>query len=80
MAQMIMGVIYNFIKEMEGYEMKTSYANRGMALEELLEYTNVSYLNRSMAVVHKRSTPIRITKIHGTKIGGYLEKVSTVDY
>lgn len=60
--------------------MSISYANRGMGLEQLLEFTNETYLRRGMAVVHKRATPIHIKKVHGSKVEGFFDKASTVDY
>lgn len=42
--------------------MATTHANRGRALEELLEYSNTQYRNRGFATVHKVPTawlPIR---------------------
>ncbi len=60
--------------------MSIPYANRGMGLEQMLEFTNESYLRRGMAVVYKRATPVRILKVHGSKVEGFLEKTSTVDY
>ena len=58
-----------------------SQANRGMALENLLNYTNEVYLQKGVAVVHKRPTPVKITQTKGTRIlSGFLESKSTVDY
>ncbi|MFB5193161.1 Holliday junction resolvase RecU [Alicyclobacillus fastidiosus] len=58
-----------------------SYANRGMALENLIETTNQTYLNRGWAVVHKRPTPVKILRTIGTSIvSAHLEAPSTVDF
>lgn len=57
------------------------YANRGMALEAMIEQSNEVYLKRGMAVVHKRPTPVKIERVlKGGKVQGFLEKPSTVDY
>ena len=58
----------------------SNYANRGMGLEALITYTNEVYLTRHMAVVHKRPTPVKILQTRGSKVNGYLEAASTVDY
>ena len=58
----------------------SSHANRGMALEELINYSNEVYRNKHMAVVYKRPTPVKILHTRGTKVDGYLEAASTVDY
>lgn len=58
-----------------------SYGNRGMALEQLINYTNRIYYQRGMAVINKRPTPVKIVKTKGTRVlSAYLEAPSTVDY
>lgn len=55
--------------------------NRGAAFENLLNYTNESYENRDLAVINKRSTPVKVTRSKGTKVlAGFFEAKSTVDY
>lgn len=55
--------------------------NRGAAFENLLNYTNESYENRELAVINKRSTPVKVTRSKGTKVlAGFFEAKSTVDY
>lgn len=60
---------------------KSSFANRGMAFEQLLDYTNRLYENQGVAVINKRPTPVKILG-RNTRgmVNGYLEKPSTVDY
>lgn len=60
---------------------KSSFANRGMAFEQMLDYTNRMYENAGIAVINKRPTPVKILG-QNTKgmINGFLEKPSTVDY
>lgn len=41
----------------------TTYANRGMALEEDLNVTNEYYRENDIAVIHKKPTPIVIYKV-----------------
>lgn len=59
----------------------TPYANRGMAFEQLLDFTNRMYEQQGIALITKRPTPVKIlgTNRNGM-IHGYLEKPSTVDY
>lgn len=65
---------------------KISHANRGMGLEEDLNESNAFYLDRNIAVVHKRPTSITIKKVEYpnqkyTKIiDGYFNTPSTTDY
>lgn len=58
-----------------------TWANRGMGLEMLLNYTNQVYLQKDLAVVNKRPTPVKIVKTKGTRVlSAFLEAPSTVDY
>ncbi|MFC4768722.1 Holliday junction resolvase RecU [Effusibacillus consociatus] len=58
-----------------------SQANRGMGLENLIEYTNTVYRQKRWAVVNKRPTPVKILRTHRNgRVEGHLEKASTVDY
>jgi recombination protein U len=55
---------------------------RGMAFENLLEYTNTIYANKGKAVISKRATPMKIiskTRMPGQHICVF-DKKSTVDY
>ncbi len=61
-----------------------SSANRGMALEKLINAANDYYLMHDIALFTKRPTPINVVKIdykRGAKItDAYFEKQSTTDY
>ena len=62
-----------------------SYANRGMALESLLNETNEYYNEKDMALIFKKPTPIGISEAvytnHGRIIkNGYFKAQSTLDY
>lgn len=60
---------------------KTPMGNRGAAFEMLLQFTNDYYKLKGLAVIEKRSTPVKVTKSSGTRVlAGYYEKKSTVDY
>lgn len=55
--------------------------NLGAAFENLINYTNESYEHRGVAVINKRSTPVKVTRSKGTKVlAGFFEAKSTVDY
>ena len=62
-----------------------SYANRGMALESLLNETNEYYNEKDMALIFKKPTPIGISEAVYTRHGriiknGYFKAQSTLDY
>lgn len=38
----------------------TSYANRGMWLENIINDTNTYYINKDIAIVYKKPTPIKV--------------------
>jgi recombination protein U len=62
------------------------YANRGMTLEEDLNYTNAYYLSQGIAVIHKKPTPLQIVKVDYPKRSAavikeaYFKQASTTDY
>ena len=49
------------IKNKEVKKVKT-YGNRGMTLEDDLNLTNNYYLENNIAIIHKKPTPIQVTK------------------
>lgn len=58
---------------------------RGMDLEELINISNIYYLDNDMAVIHKKPTPIAIVDAsfdsHGRVITkAYFKEPSTLDY
>ena len=61
-----------------------SSANRGMNLEEDINISNQYYIDKDIAVITKRPTPINVVKVdysRGAKItDAYFEKQSTTDY
>lgn len=58
-----------------------STGNRGMALETLINHANAQYMEKGIAVVNKRPTPVKIMRTQGTRItAAVLESKSTVDY
>ena len=57
-----MRVNYPGLKK-EYIKIKQSYANRGMDLENLLNETNQYYLEKDIAVIYKKPTPIGINKV-----------------
>lgn len=64
----------------------TSMTNRGMELENDINYTNEYYLNINKAVIHKKPTPIQIVNVNYPKRSaaviteGYFKQPSTTDY
>ncbi len=63
-----------------------SYGNRGMGLENDIEISNNYYLQKNIAVVHKKPTPITIAKVdYPSRLEavikeGYFRTPSTTDY
>lgn len=70
----------NLLKE------KVSYKNRGMFLENLINLSNEYYINKDIAIIYKKPTPIKILDVcYGntkSKIinKAVFEKPSTLDY
>jgi len=64
----------------------SSHANRGMDLENDINITNNYYLDKDIAVIHKKPTPIRVNKVIYPSINksliteAFYEKQSTTDY
>lgn len=65
---------------------KESYSNRGMTLEEDLNETNEYYLEREIAVIHKKPTPVQIVQVDYPRRSAavikeaYFKQASTTDY
>lgn len=65
---------------------KTNYTNRGMTLEEDINITNEYYLNKNLAIIHKKPTPVQIVNVHYPKRSAaviteaYFKQASTTDY
>lgn len=58
-----------------------NFGNRGMSLESDLNDTNTYYLEKDIAVIYKKPTPIGIVKTSGVKIiEAYFKQPSTTDY
>ena len=63
----------------------TSYGNRGMSLEEDINVTNKYYVDKGIAFIYKKPTPIQVTKMD-YKNGGviikeaFFKEPSTTDY
>ncbi|MBS4769795.1 Holliday junction resolvase RecU [Carnobacteriaceae bacterium zg-ZUI240] len=62
------------------------YANRGMGFEEQINQSNLYYLQKGIAVIHKKPTPIQIVKVDYPKRTAamikeaYFRQASTTDY
>lgn len=63
-----------------------TFANRGMRFEEAINESNEYYLNKQVAVIHKKPTPIQIVKVDYPKRSAatikeaYFKEASTTDY
>ena len=61
----------------------SSFANRGMGLENDINETNKYYIDYDIALIYKKPTPIRITKTNYQNmriVDGFFETTSTLDY
>lgn len=61
----------------------STYANRGMSLENDINDTNKYYLTYDIALIYKKPTPIRVTKTNYNNMrisDGFFEGQSTLDY
>ena len=71
-------------KRKSSKELSISAANRGMNLEDDINRSNEYYLNKDIALITKRPTPINIVKVDYSKgakiVDAYFEKQSTTDY
>ncbi|MCY8541880.1 Holliday junction resolvase RecU [Bacillus haynesii] len=65
---------------------KPAYSNRGMTLEDDLNETNMYYQSHSIAVIHKKPTPVQIVQVDYPKRSAavikeaYFKQSSTTDY
>lgn len=61
-------------------------ANLGMILEEMINESNIFYLDQNRAVIHKKPTPVQIVKVsypnreHAVITEAYYKTPSTTDY
>lgn len=65
------------------YQKKINYGNRGMDLEHLINITNDKYIEKDIAIIYKKPTPIGIVKYnYDTKriTEAYYQSQSTLDY
>lgn len=64
----------------------TNFANRGMNFENAINDSNIYYLSRDIAVIHKKPTPIQVVKVDYPKRSkakiteAYYRHASTTDY
>ena len=67
------------------YKKLVTHSNRGMGLEDLINQSNIYYLEENIAVIYKKPTPITIVDAsydsHGRVITkAYFKEPSTLDY
>jgi recombination protein U len=76
----------NGIKKKKNQPIPIKYDNRGMNLEEEINISNNFYLEKNIAIIYKKPTPIRIVKVdYSTNRKpiikeAFFEKPSTTDY
>lgn len=65
------------------YIKKVNYGNRGMDLENLISIMNEYYIEKNIAVIYKKPTPIQVVKYDYEKkriSDAYYKNASTLDY
>ncbi len=73
-------------KQESNLKNSTSFANRGMTFEEHINQSNEYYLQRNLAVIHKKPTPVQIVKVDYPSRSAavikeaYFSQASTTDY
>jgi len=75
------GIKHNEVKNKE----IINYGNRGMNLEEDINITNKYYVDKKIAFIYKKPTPIQVTKIDYSNKGmiikeAFFKEPSTTDY
>jgi len=74
------------IRSTTSNEKIATYGNRGMDLEKEINETNQYYLEKDIAVIYKKPTPIKVVKMANTKTQqgiikeAFFEMPSTTDY
>ena len=69
----------------KNYTKLTTYSNRGMDLEYLIEQANEYYIDNDIAYIYKKPTPIGVTKVTYSSKGkriqdGFYKTPSTLDF
>ena len=69
----------------KNYAKVTSYSNRGMDLEYLIEQANEYYIENDIAYIYKKPTPIGVVKVSYSNKGkriqdGFYKTPSTLDF
>ena len=70
-------------KKIVNTKVNISYKNRGMNLEDDLNNTNSYYIEKGIAYIYKKPTPIKLVKVDykkGKIEEAYFESPSTTDY
>lgn len=65
------------------YKKNVNYGNRGMDLEHLINIANENYIEKDIAVIYKKPTPIKVVNYdYSTKRikDAFFESPSTLDY
>ena len=80
------GKVYHKTEWKSAKKSPLTFANRGMRFEEAINESNEYYLNKQIAVIHKKPTPIQIVKVDYPKRSAatikeaYFKEASTTDY
>lgn len=56
--------MFDYPNKKGNFIQKTKYSNRGMELEEDINFANKYYLNNDIAVIHKKPIPIQIVEVN----------------
>ncbi|MBF0714780.1 Holliday junction resolvase RecU [Gemelliphila palaticanis] len=78
--------MFNYPNKKNSFTSSINYSNRGMQLEEDINYANNYYLKNNIAVIHKKPTPIQVVEVDYPKRSkayikkAYYKVASTTDY
>ena len=67
----------------KNYKKLVSYSNRGIDLENLINITNEKYIEKDIAIIYKKATPIQVVKYDYDKnriTDAFYKCASTLDY
>lgn len=56
--------MFNYPNKKNTFVQKVNYSNRGMELEDDINFANKYYLNNNIAVIHKKPIPIQIVEVN----------------
>lgn len=78
--------MFNYPNKKNNFKQKITYSNRGMELEDDINFANNYYLNNNIAIIHKKPIPIQVVEVNYPNRASamitkaYYKTPSTTDY